>query len=117
MPGTPGSYEIRYIQRQGGRVLARTPIEVSAATARLAIPPAAAPGGQLQVIWEGPGQPRDTIVIAEAGAPDDKRLASARTDQGSPLVLSLPDAPGNYEVRYIQRAGGNVLARQPLTLE
>ncbi len=117
MPAEPGSYEIRYVQRQGGRVLARMPIEVTAATARLAIPPSAAAGGQLQVFWEGPGQARDTIVIAAAGSADDRSVARAQVDQGNPLVLTLPNAPGAYEVRYIQRVGGTVLARQPLTLE
>ena len=69
------------------------------------------------MFWEGPGQARDTIVIAEAGSADDRSVARAQVDQGNPLVLTLPNAPGAYEVRYIQRVGGTALARQPLTLE
>ena len=38
------------------------------------------------------------------------------TRDGNPLALRLPDAPGDYEIRYVMRQDNTVLGFVPLTV-
>lgn len=69
-------------------------------------------GATFHVDWSGPGAPGDLVALA---APDsDDLLASAEAATGAPAVLTAPDQPGDYVLRYISAGGGAVLAEREL---
>jgi len=82
--------------------------------ASLDAPDEAEAGTTIAVIWTGPDTPGDYIALAEPGAPASSFAVYARTSTGSPAKLALPEAPGDYELRYIDAAGGRVLADRPI---
>ena len=116
MPPEPGDYEIRYVQRQGHKVLARQPITVTQVGATLGTPEQAAAGETIPVTWKGPDYPHDYIAVAKPDQKDRDLVNHTETHNGSPLKLVMPPEPGNYEIRYVQRQGHKVLARQPITV-
>ena len=83
-------------------------------TASLDAPDEAESGTMIEVGWTGPDTPGDYIALAEPGAPASSFFVHVRTSAGSPATLTMPDHPGDYELRYIDAAGGKVLADTPL---
>jgi len=74
-------------------------------------------GSKLAVNWTGPNAQGDFISIDSAGAPDHAYGPYAYPTTGNPVSILVPTAPGKYEVRYHQGAGGYpVLAKAPLTV-
>ncbi|WP_323037606.1 vWA domain-containing protein [Pararhodobacter sp.] len=116
MPDALGRYELRYVIQQSGRTLASLPITLTAVTATLTAPEAIVPGGQFQVVWEGPDNPRDYITIVERGAAEGTYTDYARTSQGSPARLNAPADAGEYELRYVIASSGRTLSSVPVTV-
>ncbi|PHS38414.1 MAG: hypothetical protein COA91_07835 [Robiginitomaculum sp.] len=119
MPLTPGAYELRYVQkggRQGDKVIARKPIEITQVDASLKGPKTASVGAELKVDWTGPrDEPGDFITVTAPDARDSKYLDYAYTKNGSPAKISMPLEPGVYELRYVQN-GNKVIARQSISI-
>ena len=63
--------------------------------------------------WTGPNNPRDYITIGDA---TQKYLNYKYTSNGSPLKISAPEKPGEYEVRYILGQGDTIIATQKVTV-
>ncbi|MEQ9811435.1 MAG: VWA domain-containing protein, partial [Azospirillaceae bacterium] len=116
VPDAIGNYEIRYVVQQSGRTLASLPVTLTAVSASLDAPAEAAAGDTIQVGWEGPDGPNDYITVVEAGAPEGTYTDYARTRNGSPAEITLPDAIGSYEIRYVVQQSGRALASAPITL-
>ncbi len=116
MPPEPGTYEIRYILNQDNKILASTPVTITAVEASVSAVGSAPAGSEITVTWTGPDEPRDYISVAETGSSGGAYIKYTYTEDGSPLKLTLPDAPGNYEIRYILSQDNTVLARQPITV-
>ncbi len=117
MPPEPGDYEIRYIQRQGRKVLASRPVTVEAVEASVSASSTAAAGETLAVEWTGPDYERDYIAVFEPDADAGDHINYTYTREGSPLKLAMPPVPGDYEIRYIQRQGRKVLASRQVVVE
>ncbi|WP_341861631.1 VWA domain-containing protein [Gymnodinialimonas sp. 57CJ19] len=113
-PAAPGTYELRYIQRQGRQVLARMTVEVTEVQATLTTAATGIAGAQAEVGWTGPAYDGDWIGFIDPADTSNHsydfatRVAVA---EGNPVRLNYPAAPGTYELRYIQRQGRQVLAR------
>ncbi|AHF00015.1 vWA domain-containing protein [Thioalkalivibrio paradoxus] len=116
LPDALGNYELRYVINQSGRTLASRPITLVAASAGLQAPDEAVAGAAIEVAWEGPDNPGDYIAVVEAGAPEGTSVSYARTRFGSPARITLPDALGNYELRYVINQSGRTLSSRPITL-
>ncbi|HSN73404.1 MAG TPA: hypothetical protein VLT59_17945, partial [Steroidobacteraceae bacterium] len=116
VPDAPGTYEVRYVQSQSRSVLARQAITVTAVSATLEAPDQAPSGSEIAVRWTGPANENDYIAIADPDAPGGKQHRHAYPRNGNPATLIVPDAPGTYEVRYVQSQSRSVLARRPLTV-
>ncbi len=116
MPPEPGSYVIRYVMSQDNTVLASAEVAVSDAAANIAAPRTAAPGAGLTVDWTGPGYDRDYLAIAEPGGRGSDYVSYVYAREGSPAAMKAPDAPGEYEIRYVMNQDGRVLASVPLTV-
>jgi Ca-activated chloride channel family protein len=114
MPDAPGEYELRYVQGQSHTILARQPTTVLSATASLEADAQIPSGRTLVVDWTGPNNQRDYISVAEASMPESGYLAYTYVENGNPLELNMPDAPGDYELRYVQGQSNTVLARRPV---
>ncbi len=114
MPPEPGEYDITYVMSQDRKVLARVPVSVGAVRASLT-PPAELPAGAtVEVGWTGPGYQNDFIAVSEPG--EDKWINYTYTREGSPLGLTLPPEPGDYDILYILSQGRVVLSRVPITV-
>lgn len=115
-PVEAGRYEIRYVTGQTKTVLARSPIEVTAAMATLEAPASALLGAPIPVEWMGPNHKGDYITIVPAGTPDGRSGNYAFTERGSPLEVKAPPEEGAAELRYQTGQDNKVLARRPIVI-
>ena len=114
MPGTPGDYELRVCGAASPYpTLARQALKVEGASATVSAPATLKAGAQFEVTWTGPNNPRDYITIGNA---ERKYLDYKYTSGGSPAKITAPEAPGDYEVRYILGQGDTVIATQKVTV-
>lgn len=103
-PVQEGLYELRYLLG-GKRVLARRPVEVTAAktiVASLRSPSFAYVGSKISVDWNGPAGKADTIALVEVKGPGLGPVVSADIALGNPLELRAPLKPGVFELQYLQ---------------
>ena len=117
-PSEPGLYEIRYVLERGNRVMARQALEVLAADAPmdegagLVAPARAKPGGIITVTWTGGTDSADQrVALAHADQADFSWISAESAIGRDRLEIVLPDAPGTYEVRFLDVAGRAVLGR------
>lgn len=82
----------------------------------LTLPKTATVGAPIEVSWTGPNGSDDYIAIAKTESDDGSSVAYTYTRRGSPLTVRPPDAPGDFEVRYVT-GDDEVLARAPLPVE
>jgi len=115
-PSEPGDYAVRYVLGQGGRTLASAPVRVVEAAASVVSPSEVAAGSAFEVDWEGPNNLNDYVTIVLARAPEGRYLSWAFTRNGSPVRLTAPSEPGDYEARYVLGQGGRTLASVPITV-
>lgn len=113
-PGTPGSYELRYVLDGSGAVLARRPLGVAAYDYALEAQAAAEPGARLAVSWRGPGHAGDVIVLARIGDPSTNEPLRSAAAASNPAEIALPDEPGHYELRYVAAAQRQIKAVRPI---
>jgi Ca-activated chloride channel family protein len=114
VPIMSGSAEVRYVAGQGGRVLARRPIQVLAPKVSMSAPPECAAGSAVSITWTGPNYAGDYITVVAKSRPDGEYAAFTLTNTGSPLTVTAPKEPGEAEVRYMTGQGNKVLARIPI---
>ena len=114
-PDLAGDYVVRYRSRRG-RSLARSSLEVFEILATLEGPTTAAPGEDINVAWTGPDGAQDFLSIATHDQNGEEYLRFAPTTNGNPAVFTAPDVPGDYEIRYVRAADGEVLARHTLAV-
>lgn len=112
LPPVAGTYELRYILAQGATVAFARPITVTEVKAQLVGPATIALGETLLIGWDGPDYAGDYITIAQPD--DDGYIDYTRTESGNPVELRLPETAGTYEVRYVMRQDGTIIARMPL---
>lgn len=113
-PDEPGDWQVRYVDGATGETLGHRPLEVAAAAPTLDAPATVRAGDRFEIRWTGPDRGGDLIVVARAGAPDRRWEEFGYTTAGSPVDLAAPFSPGAYEIRYVDGASGEVMARRPL---
>lgn len=116
MPPQPGSYELRLVHDDEGRVLARKPIEIKQAKASISAPASVDMGGKIPIQWQGPDFPKDYLTLVPVGAADGEYGAYVETVEGNPTSLPAPAEPGAYEIRYGLGRTNTVLARSAITV-
>src|SRR5690606_17752842 len=67
-PAEPGLYEVRYVLREGARIMASTPIEVVEAEVGISGPALVRAETPLRINWSANVHPEDYITIVAAGA-------------------------------------------------
>ena len=115
-PPEPGEYEVRYVLGQGRRMLESLPITVMPTTAHLVAPPEVDAGATFEVEWSGPGNDGDYLLLVRPRAGDGMfHMAPNRSLRGvSPVTLTAPDEPGEYEIRYVLGHGRLRLMSVPI---
>jgi Ca-activated chloride channel family protein len=102
VPGIePGVYEIRYVGGDSNETFHSVEVTVVAFVVTLEAPAQVEAGVEFEVTWTGPDGPQDYITIVPAGSPVGTYLDYEYTTQGSPLSLTAPEDPGQYEIRYV----------------
>jgi hypothetical protein len=114
-PEAPGEYEVRYILGQGDTVIATQKVTVGSMSASLTVPAQVAAGAKVSMSWTGPGNPRDYLTVVKAGAAERTWGRYEYVSKGNPITMIAPDAPGEYEARYLS-AQNNTLARAKFTV-
>ena len=97
MPGEPGEYELRYKFRDQV-VIATRAITVTEAGVSMSAPDQVPAGSEVAIAWTGPDADYDNIQLAERGS--DSYLSYAYVRDNNPVVITMPDEPGHYELRY-----------------
>jgi Ca-activated chloride channel family protein len=123
-PETPGIYELRYVLKQGTRVLARQTIDVVPATAALndgaqiTAPDVAAAGTTIAVSWRVDAESADQrITLASPSQPIFTWIEAEKTNGKTQVSITLPDEPGLYELRFLDVTAQSVLAQRMITVE
>ncbi|RFU13879.1 VWA domain-containing protein, partial [Rhodobacteraceae bacterium W635] len=76
--------------------------------AGLTAPEEAPVGTTVPVQWTGPGEADDYILLANADR--SASFVQVFPRDGNPLMVTLPDAPGDYLLQYVDGDGARVLA-------
>lgn len=104
--------------------MARRPLEVLAADAPmddgvgLVVSATAGPGETVTVTWTGSGDGADRrVALARADQADFSWISADSAIGTNSLELTLPDAPGTYEIRYLDITGRAVLARSIIKVQ
>jgi hypothetical protein len=114
LPEEPGRYEIRYVQGRSRTILATRTIDVLPVTATLDAPTQMQSGAQIEVSWTGPGNRLDYIAVAAPSGPADKYHSYRYAPAGNPALLTLPEEPGTYQIRYVQGRSKGILATRSI---
>jgi len=116
-PSDSGIYEIRYMQSQGSKILAKTSIDITPVTASVQALVSAVAGNQFEVSWQGPAYKSDYISIARPDQKPTSYLHYTYAANGNPLKLQAPAKAGVYEIRYIFGRGKRLLAKTSITID
>jgi hypothetical protein len=113
-PPKAGEYEIRLCAADSPYpTLARRALRIDAVEATVDAPAQVSAGAKFSVKWTGPNNERDYIAIGNAARP---YLGYEYTKAGSPLQLTAPEEPGQYEVRYFLGAGDVLIGKRPIVV-
>lgn len=118
MPEKAGAYELRYGTRKDKRILARRAIEVEGVESSLEAAEQGTIGSKFEVSWTGPGNNYDFVGLYPKGAPDKSQsiTTTAILSKRNPVILKLPETPGDFELRYVTTRSKQILARRPLKI-
>ena len=109
MPGESGAYTLQYRHRDQ-TVIATRPIQASPAQAALKAPDVAQAGSAVVIHWTGPNASLDNIQVAVQGS--DSYISYTYLGSDSRQVeLTMPEQPGNYELRYVFRDRETIATR------
>lgn len=86
--------------------------------ASLSAPAEAVIGSQIKVTWTGPGDQYDPIYLVEKnGGEDAKSLSSTSIiSKRNPVLLNMPETPGEYDIVYKPKSVGSIAARRTITV-
>jgi hypothetical protein len=116
MPSDPGEYEVRYILGRGKKLLAKSPISISAVTAKVEPAGPVNMAAWIDVKWEGPARDGDYICVARPNQPPSANVGQTPIRDSKPVKVRAPNEAGDYEVRYILARGVKLLAKAPVTV-
>ncbi len=123
-PEQTGLYEVRYMLREGRRVLARRLVEVLAENAALdtgaslQAPEIASPGSEIEIVWSvDAGGDNQRITIARGDQAIFTWISAEKISGPPPLKMTMPDEPGVYEIRFLDLSQKAVLSRKIIKIE
>jgi Ca-activated chloride channel family protein len=115
MPTEPGAFEFRYVQG-GQKIIARSPVTLTAPSATITAPASVAPGAAFDISWTGPNFRGDWLTIVTSDQPAQQYGSYVDVSPAGKGKLTAPAAAGTYELRYVLR-GKAVIARKPIVVK
>jgi Ca-activated chloride channel homolog len=99
----PGNYEVRLVNENEGKVLARAPLTLTAPQITLQAPSEVAVNADFEVSYTAPNSERSYIAIVPATAGESEYGSSYAYTTGASgsLQLRAPETAGSYEIRYL----------------
>jgi hypothetical protein len=94
-----------------------TSVAFAADELTLTAPREASAGAEIEVSYEGSTAPLDFISIDEQEAAEGDYGEYAYVQSGNPVKLRVPDAPGEYQIRYHRANDYKVAGSAPLTVK
>ena len=86
--------------------------------AELQAPESAAAGATIEVSWTvDNSSPDQRITVAKGNQPIVTWIVAHKIDGPPPMQLTLPEEPGQYELRFLDVAGQQVLSRAPIEVK
>ncbi len=113
----PGDYQIRFFDSVNNEIIDRKPLSIAAPKVTLDAPAKGQVGQSIAIAWVGPNQRRDYLAIAKSGSKGNSYINYSYTANGSPTNLRLPDAGGEYELRYVSGSGKIVWQTSKILVE
>jgi Ca-activated chloride channel family protein len=110
-PLKEGAYEIWYVAGSDRTIFARRPITLTPYEITLQAPEQVAAGDEIVIEWTGPNGQSDYLTIVPVGAGPAEYGEYRYTTEGSPITLTAPSTPGDYEIRYNTDRNDTVMAR------
>ncbi|RYH12371.1 hypothetical protein [Tropicimonas sp. IMCC6043] len=114
LPARAGNYELVYYTGDTREALATIAVTLTPVAASLDVPREVGAGERIFIDWTGPNYEQDYIAVVERGETAGY-ITYAYTAHGSPVLLQIPDAPGEYDVVYVTAGSGEVIARAPIS--
>lgn len=112
VPAAAGDYEIRLLGAESPYpTLTRLPLKANTVTVKLEAPDRVAAGSNIQVKWTGPNNERDYVAI---GSASQRYIVYEYTRNANPVTLEVPDAAGEYELRYFLGVDDKVVGTRKL---
>ncbi len=111
-PVVEGTYRIVYSMT--GEILAEHPLQVGGTSASLKAPETAAAGSEVEIVWEGPNNKGDNIIIRDQ---EGKRVSATGylgNFKDQTVNLRAPMQSGDYTLAYL--TSGKVIAEIPLKI-
>ncbi|MEO0892970.1 MAG: VWA domain-containing protein [Pseudomonadota bacterium] len=123
-PDAPGLYELRYVLKEGTKVLARQTIDVVDANAALSAgalinaPDTASAGSTVSITWSVEQETADQrLTLASPDQAIFTWITSQKMNGLTEVEVTMPDDPGLYELRILDVSGQAVLAQKMITVE
>jgi len=110
-----GGAEFTIGQDDGEQVI-YVPVEVTLLSATLEAAGEVAAGSEFEVAWSGPDDARDYVTIVKVGTREGGFLNYAYSKRGSPAMITAPDEPGVYQLRYVHGPSDRTLATREITV-
>ena len=112
-----GDFEIRYLNENEDKVFAAAPVKLVPVEIVLEAPEKVKAGATFDVLWSGPGETEDWITIVKVGTESQGYTSYKYVHEGSPLQLTAPEEPWDYEIRYASERVEGVFARRAIRAE
>lgn len=113
-PLAPGNYLVAYVS--GGKIVASSPLTVTAVTASLTLPENAKINETIEVAFDGPVNSGDYVqMITDAGKPIRGLYAYVGNAKNGVVKLRLPAEGGDYGVGYF--TGKKMIGSSPISVQ
>lgn len=117
VPMQPGDYLVQYFLGQDRAVLVSEALTVTPVKVEITAPQTAVAGSTIEVGFDGPNYDGDYVGIGEVGATANAQWDGfAYTQDGPPVDLLVPVAPGEYLIKYFSGQDRSVLQSVPITV-
>jgi Ca-activated chloride channel family protein len=71
---------------------------------------------RVSIDWSGPNAEGDFVTLALVGSGAMQFNSAAATADGWPAMLTTPETPGEYEIRYVSGVDNTILALDTITV-
>ena len=93
-------------------------LDANEALVSLEAPSTISAGKNFTVRWTGPANERDFIALARVDQSNGNEYESFKylMNESNEVILTAPGVQGNYEIRYVQRNGYEILSRKAISV-